>query len=96
MKKLVVDGADVNAHSNFIIPVLKAPEPDKKLCKPFALLTLLHPFIFLLAIVLVNLYSLNMDIQNPHDKFFKAVFSEKEAAISYEGADRVMTIANKS
>lgn len=57
---------------------------------------LIVSFIFLLAYLTNIYYSLNMDIQNPHDKFFKAVFSEKEAAISYEGADRVMTIANKS
>ena len=54
---------------------------------------LIVSFIFLLAYLTNIYYSLNMDIQNPHDKFFKAVFSEKEAAISYEGADRVMTIS---
>ena len=45
--------------------------------------TLPLPFIFLLANLANILYPEFMDIQNPHDKFFKEVFSNKETAIDY-------------
>ena len=53
---------------------------------PFSSLRSLRPrrfILFLLAITIDILYPQFMDIQNPHDKFFKEVFSDKETAADF-------------